>query len=75
MTASRVKILCRWRVSQALPFGLQVWFDPEVEELVLMELEPSDIPRVGEVLEGVDPIVSPDGESSKNEFVQDELPF
>ena len=34
------KLICQWRVSRALPSGLQVWFDPEHETIKLYELEP-----------------------------------
>ena len=73
--ASRVKILCNWRVSKAEPSGLHVWFDPTTEVLKIYALEPSEIPRVGEGYEGVDPTDSPDGESSTSELESLELPF
>ena len=45
------KLLCCWRVSKAEPSGLQVWFDPELEEVRIYELEPRSENGVGEDLE------------------------
>ena len=32
------KMVCAWRVSRALPSGMQVWFDPETEVVKLYRL-------------------------------------
>ena len=61
------KLICQWRVSRALPSGLQIWFDSELETVRLYELDPPEIPGVADALEGDEQTASPDGESSNNE--------
>ena len=51
---ARRKIIAQWRVSQADPSGLTLWFDPMTEFPRLYELEPSWKP-------GVDTPVREDG--------------
>jgi len=32
------KVLRNWRVQPAAPFGCHVWFDPEIEKIIIMGL-------------------------------------
>ena len=48
------KLICQWRVSPALPSGLQVWFDPKTETIRLYELEPEQLRGVADALESDD---------------------
>ena len=43
-----------WRVSEAAPSGLSVWFDPDREYVEIYELEPLPEDGVGECSEGDD---------------------
>ena len=72
---ARRKQIRQWRVSRALPSGLQVWFDPEVETIKLFALEPSPEARVADALEGDDQEGSGCPSSSNNELEDLELPF
>ena len=67
------KLICQWRVSSALPSGLQVWFDPKTETVRLYELEPTTESGVLEVSETDDQIDIYDLEVDKNEI--GDLPF
>jgi len=66
-------LLRSWRVSEALPSGRTVWFDPEREAIRLYELEPELEARVDEHREADDQIDMYDPEVDKNEL--GELPF
>ena len=72
----RRKLICQWRVSRALPSGLQVWFDPELETIKLYALDPEEARGVADALEGDDSNRdSSDPSSSNNELETLELPF
>jgi len=74
MTAKRLPIRM-WRVSRAEPYGLHVWFDPDTEVVRLFEFDPLEPrPKTGvyEVCERDD---LDDSHSSKQQFLQEELPF
>ena len=55
----RELILRSWRVTEAQPHGLTVWFDPHREQLKLYELEPPDYSGVREGCEGDDQETDP----------------
>ncbi len=69
------KLICQWRVSRALPSGLQIWFDPKTETVKLFELEPRPEGGVADALEGDDQEDSGRPSSSNNELPEGELPF
>jgi len=75
MTARKRLVLRKWRVQDAEPSGLFVWFDPTRESVELYELEPQLEAGVGEDLEGDDS----DGQSGRDQVnglgSQPELPF
>ena len=62
-----------WRMTEASPSGLHLWFDPLRETVKLFELDPGEFPGVHEVLEGDDHEDVYDPEVDKNEL--GELPF
>ena len=67
-------MICQWRVSKAEPSGLQVWFDPNTEQLKLYELEPDQKGRVDEVREG-DATEDQRGLFPSNNGHESDLPF
>ena len=72
---ARRKLICQWRVSRALPSGLQVWFDPSTETIKLFELEPHPPGGVADALEGDERDEIPESSSSNDEIGQSDLPF
>ena len=72
----RRKPIRLWRVSQAEPRGLHVWFDPDTEVLKLYALEPQPKVGVGEDLEGDDRDAPGRPDQVNDQLVlDDELPF
>ena len=53
MARKRV-VLRSWRVMEASPSGLFVWYDPTRESVELFELEPPSETGVADACEGVD---------------------
>ncbi len=69
-------MLRNWRVVDASPSGLFVWFDPSRESVELYELEPEVEPRVADASEGDDQRQIRLFQSDQNEVVVvDDLPF
>ena len=66
-------ILRQWRMTEASPSGMTVWFDPARETVELFELEPSKDSRVADAVDGDDQLDMYDPEVDKNEL--GELPF
>ncbi len=40
------KIVSSWRISEALPSGLNCWFDPLTERIAVYRIHPSEQPAV-----------------------------
>ena len=70
--ANRI-ILRQWRMTEASPSGMTVWFDPLRETVELFEVEPPKDSGVLEVVDGDDQLDMYDPEVDKNEL--GELPF
>ena len=68
-------IIRQWRM-ESVADGCWLFFDPVRETVRLFEAEPLEIEGVADALEGDDQRGLFDSEeSSKNELVEDELPF
>ena len=69
-------VLRSWRVTEALPSGLFVWFDPEREAVELYELDPQTKSGVREACEREDQESDPSDPVQVNlVLVEDDLPF
>ena len=74
---ARKRIVLRsWRVQEAEPSGLFVWFDPDREGVELYELDPPTESGVGDPCEEDDQRGLWDSSDQVNELVDsNELPF
>jgi len=76
MTAKKRLPIRMWRVSRAEPFGLHLWFDPEVEFPRLFTLEPEQKARVLAFNEEDDYESDPDDcNQDQLLLLEEELPF
>ena len=74
MIAKKRIELRSWRVAEASPSGLFVWFDPARESVELYELDPQRPLGVADALERDEPN-GPSGRDQVNELGIPELPF
>ena len=70
------KLICQWRVMEAEPSGLLLWFDPETEFPRLYEVEPPRDSGVDSYCEEDDQDPGAEDPSrDKQMFRQERLPF